>query len=139
MGDIDDRRTMCGVVGPVAIDHVPVHLNRELTEHLLANLPATEFVRAAGHLNVVSDDVGRALGRVLAHEIGHVLLAVADHRQIGLMRPSFSAGDLLRSGLASFSLSPAEIARLQSRERTLDGGRTVTVLSTAAGEGMPSW
>ncbi|HKB11332.1 MAG TPA: hypothetical protein VKD69_11775 [Vicinamibacterales bacterium] len=39
--------------------------------------------------------LGRALGRALAHEIGHYLLGTREHSAHGLMRPRFTPQDLL--------------------------------------------
>ena len=69
---------------------------------------------------VVSDlDLSRALGRVLAHEIGHVLLAVPYHEREGLMRANFAPRDLLYPDRAPYRLSRGSILRLESRLRML--------------------
>src|SRR5262249_62227512 len=39
--------------------------------------------------------LARALGRALAHEIGHYLFGTREHTTDGLMRPQFSPQDLL--------------------------------------------
>jgi hypothetical protein len=51
--------------------------------------------------------VAQALARVIAHELGHVLLASSGHAARGLMRPVFAPDDLV-SGLSSFRLEPSE-------------------------------
>jgi hypothetical protein len=56
--------------------------------------------------------IGRVLGRVLAHEIGHVVLRMPQHVAGGLMRPLQRADDLVAPSRHSFTLSPAEAARL---------------------------
>jgi hypothetical protein len=43
--------------------------------------------------------LGQALGRVVAHELGHVLLSSAAHTRTGLMRAVFAAGDLVGTRL----------------------------------------
>jgi hypothetical protein len=55
---------------------------------------------------------GRVLGRVLAHEIGHVVLRMRQHVADGLMRPLQRSDDLVSPSRRSFTLSPAEAARL---------------------------
>jgi hypothetical protein len=68
--------------------------------------------------NVVlrEQELGRALGRVLAHELGHVLLGMPTyHDTDGLMRPSFLADDLTRPDRARFQLATSSVARLRAR------------------------
>lgn len=54
--------------------------------------------------------LGRALGRVLAHEIGHYLLGTREHTAHGLMRPQFTPQDLLED-------SPRLLYSLDARRR----------------------
>jgi hypothetical protein len=56
--------------------------------------------------------IGRAVGRVLAHELGHFLLRSRWHAKVGLMRPVHTATDLVGPERAQFSLSMPEDARL---------------------------
>jgi hypothetical protein len=57
--------------------------------------------------------VGRVLGRVLAHEIGHFLLRTRQHTAVGLMRSLQPASDLIEPSRRTFTLSQAEMARVQ--------------------------
>lgn len=71
------------------------------------------MARAAG--------VGRAtlLGRVMAHEIGHLLLGTADHRPSGLMRAEWST-TFIRRGIPSdwrLSSLDSEIVRAAALKR----------------------
>lgn len=102
-----------------AINHVPIQLDRRATERVLVGLPLEQRARLLGRASVGPLDVGRALGRVLAHEIGHVLLAARDHQPRGLMRAAYLAADLLAPQRHAYVLSPAEITRLRHRERAL--------------------
>lgn len=59
-------------------------------------------------------EFGRALGRVMAHELGHVLLGPPGyHDQVGLMRPTFMADELVRPLRLHFELAGASVARLR--------------------------
>jgi hypothetical protein len=58
--------------------------------------------------------IGRALGRVLAHEIGHYLLRSKAHAADGLMRPQQLADDLISPSRHRFRLTAADAARLDS-------------------------
>ncbi len=57
----------------------------------------------------------RALGRVLAHEIGHYLLALPAHAPCGLMRAAFTGRELAELDRATFALSPELLPRLRDR------------------------
>jgi hypothetical protein len=60
--------------------------------------------------------IGIVLGRVLAHEIGHVLLgSPAYHDRVGLMRPHFMSDDLVRPDRSAYRLTDQSIARLHER------------------------
>jgi hypothetical protein len=59
--------------------------------------------------------LGRALGRALAHEIGHYLLGTAEHSTHGLMRASFAPQDLLEPAMPRlYGLSAQQRASLVS-------------------------
>jgi hypothetical protein len=103
-----------------AIEHAPVYIDREATEALLGSLTVEQRIRLLRRYSAGPGDVGRALGRVLAHEVGHVLLAVRNHPPRGLMRSTFFAEDLLTPQRDSYTLSPAEVTRLRQRERALN-------------------
>ncbi len=62
----------------------------------------------------------RALGRVLAHELGHLLLRLNGHRDRGLMRSTFSHRSLIARGRGAFRLAEED---LQAIRDTLARGR----------------
>jgi len=99
------------------IDHVPIRLDREATETLLRSVTFEQVARLAGHASVGLVDVGVALGRVLAHELGHVLLATRGHQPRGLMRPAFSGEELLTAARETYGLSEPEVVRLRHEIR----------------------
>lgn len=51
----------------------------------------------------------RALGRVLAHELGHLFLRLNGHHERGLMRKSFSHRSLVSRAQGAFRLSAREL------------------------------
>jgi len=59
--------------------------------------------------------VGRAVGRVLAHEIGHYILATRAHGTAGLMRSSHGSDELVAPSRAGFKLSALEAAQILGR------------------------
>ena len=58
---------------------------------------------------------GTLLGRVVAHELGHVLLTTTAHSEKGLMRPVFGLRDVLSSDEETTRLSAIETNRLAMR------------------------
>jgi hypothetical protein len=59
--------------------------------------------------------LGRALGRVVAHEVVHILSHSAEHGHDGVARESLSGSQLIASELP---LSPADVERIFSRADT---------------------
>lgn len=55
----------------------------------------------------------RMLGRVIAHELGHLLLRSGEHRDDGLMRESFEKQDVLSSAHDRFAVSSADVAAIR--------------------------
>jgi hypothetical protein len=62
----------------------------------------------------------RALGRVLAHEIGHFLLGSPAHARHGLMRAAFDGRQLSEWSRRGFELHDAALPRLRARLARLD-------------------
>jgi hypothetical protein len=55
------------------------------------------------------------MGRAVAHEIGHYLLASRDHTKSGLMRVALDADDLVRpGGVHSFRLEDDDVRALRA-------------------------
>ena len=70
--------------------------------------------------------LGRALGRVLAHEIGHYLLVWRAHTPDGLMSAAFRGEILIRPERRAFELSDLLVPRLRARLAQLSApGATV--------------
>lgn len=62
---------------------------------------------------VGEDFLGTALGRVLAHELGHLFLRLNGHRENGLMKPSFSQRALVSKSDRPFRLSREDLERVR--------------------------
>jgi hypothetical protein len=54
--------------------------------------------------------VARFLGRILAHELGHVLLNSTRHQPKGLMRAQYRARDVLSAPVSTYTLDAGERA-----------------------------
>jgi hypothetical protein len=66
---------------------------------------------------VEESSLGIALGRVLAHELGHLFLRLDGHRENGLMKPAFSQRALVARGGRSdrsFRLSAEDQERVKA-------------------------
>ena len=61
--------------------------------------------------------VQRALARAAAHEIGHYLLRSTAHARRGLMRPAFTAEEIMDARPSLERLDPVDVARLRSNTK----------------------
>jgi Matrixin len=93
----------------------PIRVSFDATERMLLR-------RSASGPFVGERDMGRALGRVLAHEIGHVLLAVRQHDRSGLMRAVYTPAELGSPARESFRLTCDDLGRLRSRIQVMTSG-----------------
>jgi hypothetical protein len=59
--------------------------------------------------------IGRVLGRVLAHEIGHFVLRMPRHTSAGLMRSLQFADELVAPSRRGFALTGVDTSRLAAR------------------------
>jgi hypothetical protein len=61
------------------------------------------------------------LGRAIAHELGHLMLATTTHGPVGLMRAFWSHDEVRRGQRRDWSFAPTELAamrrRAEARER----------------------
>ena len=121
-------------VAPDAPMWRPIRVSFEATERALA-------LRTSGPSGriVLDPELGRALGRVLAHEIGHVLLGPPHHDLAGLMRASFSAEELGDPDRTPFRLTRGGVERLRGRLRewSLDPQRMQRSNSSADASCIP--
>jgi hypothetical protein len=67
--------------------------------------------------------LGTALGRVLAHELGHLFLRLNGHRENGLMKPSFSQRALVGKSDRAFRLSEEDLERVRAAITRLQASR----------------
>jgi len=100
------------------------------SRRILVSAPrARQLVAAIRRGMADSDDaltldiaVGRLLGRVLAHEIGHALLLTTRHATEGLMSPHLEAGAVGTLDERQFALSTTDRERLAMRFSGFDTG-----------------
>ena len=82
---------------------------------------------------VLEEMTGRALGRVLAHELGHYLLGLRTHTATGLMRPLYPGPELAGWDRQGFRLDACALERLHARM----GELTATPTSTPVNVELP--
>ncbi len=75
--------------------------------------------------------IGRAVGRVLAHEIGHFLLRSPHHPDSGLMRARFDAAALTSPDAGLFQLTRTDRDRLEIVRRALYAPTPASTAETA--------
>jgi hypothetical protein len=82
---------------------------------------------------------GRLAGRVIAHELGHLLLDSAAHSTGGLMRARFVHGDVMVGTGSAYALTSTQ--RLQLEGRLAGNAATTTVAWNGAEEDwqLPPW
>jgi hypothetical protein len=90
-----------------------VHLSRRNVKNLLGSTAG--FAKRPDSEREML--VGRALGRTLAHELGHYLLRSKEHTPHGLMRASASAEDFFSPSRASFYLECDQMTLAAARFR----------------------
>ena len=90
---------------------------------LKAGTLATVFTDRVQALAALADvDAGELLGRVIAHEIAHLLLGTRDHGPHGLMRGEWRASELARQRPSDWRLARAEGLKIRQaiRRRSTD-------------------
>ena len=104
----------------------PIHISFDAVDSLLRS----QRGRASMPLE---REIGVALGRVLAHEVGHILLgSPAYHDPDGLMRTTFLPADLMWGPPVSFRLTTRSVGRLRDRMASLALPRLPETFATAS-------
>jgi hypothetical protein len=106
------------VVRPDPPNGGPIRVSFDATESVLA---LRTNVRSTMKGIVLDHELATALGRVLAHEIGQVLLGAPYHDQAGLMRARFRPEELAEPARTPFRLTCIGVGRLRGRLRVLTG------------------
>jgi hypothetical protein len=140
---VDDRRSPAAAaqvtlgrthVVSLRAGRIPIQVHRGATGDLIALLRAEDVTRLTGHPVPFPDDIGRALGRVLAHEIGHVLLGANSHRPSGLMRARFLAQDLIALPTRPYYLLEDDVRRLREQACLLTAPAATCAIGPQTGQ-----
>jgi hypothetical protein len=122
---VDGRSPSAGREGRTAIawlkfdNGVPtrrIHLSKMAAEALVATTswPGGSRALIDAPYRLRSDALGRVLGRALAHEVGHYLLASRKHAGRGLMRAVMYPEHLVSPGTSFLTLRDADVEALRA-------------------------
>lgn len=84
---------------------------------VLATVYIDRIVRLAANAGV---DCRTLLGRAIAHELGHLLLATTTHGPVGLMRAYWSQEEVRRGQGRDWTFAPTELATMRRRAEALE-------------------
>ena len=105
------------VIFDAGVPGADIHLSYANAQRLLEE--SADFV---GHsrariMTIVEHDtmLARALGRALAHELGHILLASKEHTQSGLMKATRTAVEFFAPDTQRFEITAAQRAEIAAR------------------------
>lgn len=98
--------------GPFVLGEASIDL------HERAGVLATIYVDRVERMAALSEaDTASLLGRAIAHELGHLLLATNAHSSNGLMRAQWTAGELRRNQTADWVLTRQDAETIRRRLR----------------------
>ena len=94
-----------------------IYLSYAAVGQLMAS--AREVIGFVERMPLIQREIlsARAMGRALAHELGHYLLASKIHTKGGLMKASWSSGELFATEPRGFQLDPSQWQVIAARLR----------------------
>jgi hypothetical protein len=95
-----------------------IHLSRACAEEMLRTTPGLNDHTIASHEMLI----GRALGRALAHELGHYLLRSKAHTSHGLMRGVWTPDDSFAVRRREFELTAEQRSAVSLAINASEGG-----------------
>ena len=92
-------------------------LGEALVVHDEGGVLATVYANCVASLaSAGRSDVAVLLGRVTAHELGHLMIGTSAHARHGLMRRNWTANELLHNRAADWAFTTEDIAAMHSRQ-----------------------
>jgi len=89
----------------------PATLGKALVVRRAAGVLATVNVNCVARLATAArTDVAVLLGRVTAHELGHLVMRASRHARRGLMRPNWTLDEVRRNRAADWAFTPEDVA-----------------------------
>jgi hypothetical protein len=94
-------------------EETPATLGHAFVVHGAAGVMATVHVDCITRLATLSKgDVGVLLGRVVAHELGHLMMRTSSHARRGLMRAIWTRPEVQRNLAADWSFTADDISAM---------------------------
>lgn len=91
-----------------------VELGNALVVHPGGGVLATVYFRPVARMSRVAGiDVAVLLGRVAAHELGHLMMRTPGHARRGLMRPNWTLSEVRRNREADWTFTETDIAAMR--------------------------
>jgi hypothetical protein len=78
-------------------------------------LATVYFTRVARLADAAHTDLGTLLGRVIAHELGHLLMGPSEHANRGLMRQHWTYDEVRRNRAGDWEFAAEDVAAMQRR------------------------
>lgn len=122
-GELTLRIVRSGIVADAARRALPLGdamIDAQAKHGVLATVYIDRVTRMAEQAGV---DVHELLGRTIAHELGHLLMATGAHGPHGLMRPVWSQSEIRRRQMDDWVFRPREIAAIKARTPLLRASR----------------
>jgi hypothetical protein len=76
-------------------------------------LATVYFDQIASLAEVAGTDVAVLLGRVVAHELGHLMMQTSAHAPRGLMRPNWTLSEVRRNSAADWAFTAWDVAAMR--------------------------
>ena len=118
-GAVRDGRLPLGwiVFDDVAVPEQEIYVSHANAKAMMDEAPGV--VGRVGEMPIVQREtlLARAMGRALAHELGHYLLASKVHTERGLMKAVLTAAELFMPDSSAFRIQPAQRRTVVARLR----------------------
>lgn len=122
------RATVPAVLGDALVDR-----------HEASGVLASVYVDTVQHLALKTEaDSQLLLGRVIAHELGHLLLGSTRHAQVGLMRAAWLHREIRRNHRRDWAFTPIEVTTMVKRAEAKSGDRQDRGLAANGGASLAS-
>ena len=138
--DVRDAGLGRDALPPHALGGVPTVQGRMQQSVHVSPTAVKQLLITAGVLPLdgrLASTYARTVGRVIAHELGHLLLNGSEHHDVGLMRHSFVALDVLSTDASRFAPGRDEVVVIHDRVATARRSGDTDGVKVAVLDGRP--